>query len=355
MSENSHIEELIIRYLLKEINEDEMYELETWIQESPENKEAFFRMKNISDSLQRPPFSEKEKEDSWQRMRTKLKKQGVIGSNPLPVPEKPKYKYRIYLRYAAAVVLAFGIGWGVSQWVPGFTGHESEEVAQLYNEVQVERGGRGNSLILSDGTRVTLNTATSFRYPTGFNSKDRTVYLDGEAYFEVTKDESRPFIVKLRHQDITVLGTSFNVEAYSEESNSIITLSEGKISLQAYNEKGDTMSRMFLNPGQQAVSDNATGSVSLRNVDVLLAEAWKNGEYKFKDEPLISVAKRLERYYNLNIHIETESLKQIRYTGTFSINQDIEEVLNIINNEKKYKVEKIGDTLKLEQKTGKCL
>lgn len=189
-------------------------------------------------------------------------------------------------------------------------------------------------MLLSDGSKVILNAATTFRYPTSFDGKNRQVYLDGEAYFEISKNSEKPFVVKLKKQEITVLGTTFNVQAYGHESYSEVTLLTGRILLEAFNERGESMSCMYLKPDQKALSDNSTGSVSLQDVNASLSNAWINGEYKFKDEPLASIVKRLENYYNVKIHLEDKRLEKIRYTGTFSLDQDILDVFRIIDYEK---------------------
>lgn len=211
----------------------------------------------------------------------------------------------------------------------------------LYNEIHVRKGGRANTVILSDGTKVVLNAATTFKYPTSFNGKNRQVYLDGEAYFEVTKNEEKPFVVKLNKQDITVLGTTFNVQAYENESYSVVTLLSGRIMLEAFNEFSESTGRMFMKPNQCALADNESGSISLSEVNASLTNAWINGEYKFKDEPLSSIVKRLENYYDVRIHLDDPRLEQIRYTGTFSLDQDILDVFRIIDYEKQFVFKRI--------------
>ena len=181
-----------------------------------------------------------------------------------------------------------------------------------------------------------MNAATTFKYPTSFNGKNRQVYLDGEAYFEVTKNEEKPFVVKLNKQDITVLGTTFNVQAYENESYSVVTLLSGRIMLEAFNEFSESTGRMFMKPNQCALADNESGSISLSEVNASLTNAWINGEYKFKDEPLSSIVKRLENYYDVRIHLDDPRLEQIRYTGTFSLDQDILDVFRIIDYEKQF-------------------
>jgi ferric-dicitrate binding protein FerR (iron transport regulator) len=339
MSENNHIEELIVRCFLGEINETELRELEIWIMESPENRNYFFELKKISDLGRRSIWSEREKEYSWQRMYNRLAAGAEQKELVLPVRASG---YRLsWIRYAVIALIALSIGWGVSEWFSSDTESLSAQVEPVYNEIKIERGGRGNTILLSDGSKVTLNAGTVFRYPTGFSSVDRIVYLDGEAYFDIVKDEAKPFVVKLKKQDITVLGTSFNVNAYSDENYSIVTLISGKVSLESYNEAGEPMSKMFLKPSQRAVSDNHTGSVSLESTDSSLAYTWTEGKYRFKDEPLSLITRRLEKYYDVRVHIEEESLKQIRFTGTFSLGQDIKEVLQVLDHEKRYTVKRV--------------
>lgn len=339
MNENNYIEEIIVRYLLDEATAEELIALEQWINASSENKSYFFQLKNISDDCRSPIFSEKEKNTSWQKMYDRLKKKSAKAP-AAEVRKLPKQVY-VFLKYVAMIVALFSLGWLVNEYVQDKDDMYNTN-GPVYNEIKVEKGGRGNALLLTDGTKVTLNAATTFRYPTHFSKTDRTVYLDGEARFEVSKETDKPFIIKLKNQDITVLGTTFIVDAYHDENYSIVTLLSGQISLESYNENGESMSHMFLKPNQQAVSDNLTGSVSIQNVSLSLAETWTEGKYKFKNEPLSSIVKRLEKYYDVNIHLESEKLKSTKYTGTFSLDQEIGDVLQIINDKKMFEIKQVG-------------
>ena len=113
-----------------------------------------------------------------------------------------------------------GIGVGMNQWISNRLYAGDTE----YNEIVVEKGGRANTLLLSDGSKIILNASTRFKYPTSFNGDERVVHLEGEAYFEVAKNHSKPFIVKLKNQQITVLGTSFNIQAFNDDRFSVTTL-----------------------------------------------------------------------------------------------------------------------------------
>lgn len=334
MSGKYNIEELIIRFLQQDINEEELRFLESWLEEDTEHKSYFFELKNISDSSRRPFFSkEKMNEASWQKMLARIEEQYEKG------PSLGKSRIRDLwiscVKYAAVAIVAIVLGYGAHAFYGDASSSFWAEEEVTYNEITVQKGGRANTVVLSDGSKVVLNAATTLRYPSSFNGKKRQVYLDGEAYFDVAKSAEKPFVVKLKKQDITVLGTCFNVQAHSTDSHSEVTLKSGKILLEAFNEKGEAMSRMFMKPNQKALSDNQTGSVSLQEVDSYLSDAWVRGTYKFKDEPLSAIFKRLENYYDVKIHVEDKRLDQVKYTGTFSLDQDILEVFRIIDYDKR--------------------
>lgn len=340
MPEKYNIEELIIRFLQQDINEEELRYLESWLEEDTEHKSYFFSLKSISDSSRRSFFTKEEvNEASWQKMLARLDKHEEKDTS-----FSKSQTHGLWIscvKYAAIIIFAIGTGWGIHEFQGKIQQSYLAEKDVIYNEIHVRKGGRANTVILSDGSKVILNAATTFRYPTNFNGKNRQVYLDGEAYFEVSKNAEKPFVVKLKKQEITVLGTTFNVQAYAHESYSEVTLLTGRILLEAFNEKGESMSRMYLKPDQKASSDNSTGSVSLQEVNASLSNAWINGEYKFKDEPLASIVKRLENYYNVKIHLDDKRLEQIKYTGTFSLDQDILDVFRIIDYEKQFTFKRV--------------
>ena len=244
MSEKYSIEELIVRFLQQDINEDELRYLKSWLEEDAEHKSYFFGLKSISDSSRRSFFSKEEvNEASWQRMLARIEKDNIEISS-----YDKSHTYNLWLsliKYVAIVAIAVGVGWGIKEFQGNTYLSNSKEKEVVYNEIHVQKGGHANTLVLSDGTKVILNAATTFKYPTSFGEKNRMVYLEGEAYFEVAKDEEKPFVVKLNKQDITVLGTTFNVQAYENESYSVVTLLSGRIMLEAFNEFSESTGRMF--------------------------------------------------------------------------------------------------------------
>ncbi|MDR3268513.1 MAG: DUF4974 domain-containing protein [Tannerella sp.] len=342
---HNHIEELVIRYLQQDISEEELRELDQWLQEASENKDNFFRLKDIYDSAKGYKlWSEEEIEQSWQRMYRKI----FHSHADLPGKKVPLYTP---LKYIAVAVVAIALGIGIGEFRENRRPPaETPPQVTAYNEIRVKKGGTPNTLVLSDGTKVMLNAAGALRFPTSFSDSTREVFLDGEAYFEVANDPEKLFIVRLNRQNVIVHGTNFNIEAYRDESYNIVTLLSGSISLETMNGNGEKTERLVLEPGRKAYFDSASGAVSVEEADASLSNAWTKGEYKFKDEPLALIVKRLENYYDVNIHVSDERLKRIKYTGTFSLDQNIQQVLRIINHEKQFLFQQTGNDIYIKRK-----
>ncbi|MHB1178962.1 MAG: FecR family protein [Daejeonella sp.] len=172
-----------------------------------------------------------------------------------------------------------------------------------YNTIETPRGGQ-YQVILPDGTKVWLNAASSLKYPASFASlKERKVELNGEAYFEVAKDKRHPFVVNTDKQVVEVLGTHFNINTYADEPAVKTTLLEGSVKvsqLTAHNSQ-------LLNPGQQSVLTANGISVSEANTEE--AMAWKNGYFRFDDEKLESIMRKIARWYDVDVSYQDDALK----------------------------------------------
>ncbi|MDB4926541.1 FecR family protein [Mucilaginibacter sp.] len=162
------------------------------------------------------------------------------------------------------------------------------------NNISTPKGGQWQ-VILPDGSKVWLNSASSFSYPAMFGKqKDRLVQLSGEAYFEVAKDRLHPFIVKTDKQNVEVLGTHFNINAYPDEPAVKTTLAEGSVKV------SDLFGKTkFLTPGQQSLLKNGNLTVGEANVEEALA--WKNGYFRFNDEDIQSIMRKLSRWYHIDV------------------------------------------------------
>jgi ferric-dicitrate binding protein FerR (iron transport regulator) len=166
-----------------------------------------------------------------------------------------------------------------------------ENNIEQYNTIIVPAGQRIN-LILSDNTNLWLNANTEFRYPTEFSKKNRTVYLDGEAYFEVSKDENKPFIVKTSKGDVHVTGTSFNVEAYSKFDNFVTSLFEGGVDIYIKDNKSVT-----LFPNELGILEN--NQFLIKNITDNDHYLWKDGLISFRNKGIEEILISLEKYFDI--------------------------------------------------------
>ncbi|WP_380921189.1 FecR family protein [Sphingobacterium anhuiense] len=181
-----------------------------------------------------------------------------------------------------------------------------------YNTIETPQGGQ-YQVVLPDGTRVWLNAASSFRYPTNFSATGRrTVQLSyGEAYFEVSPDKEHPFVLSSGRQQLEVLGTHFNVSAYTEDATVKTTLLEGKVKLTDRLSKEEVM----LRAGQQAQL-SGTG-IQVKNLDEGNQQLWKDGKFIFNNEPMVSVMQQISRWYKVNVVFQ-DSVQDVRLNGSVS-------------------------------------
>lgn len=197
-----------------------------------------------------------------------------------------------------------------------------ENNIEQYNTIIVPAGQRVN-LILSDNTNLWLNANTEFRYPTEFSKKNRTVYLDGEAYFEVSKDENKPFIVKTSKGDVHVTGTSFNVEAYSKFDNFVTSLFEGGVDIYIKDNKSVT-----LFPNELGILEN--NQFLIKNITDNDHYLWKDGLISFRNKGIEEILISLEKYFDIEIQINTSNLPQHTYTGKFRHSDGVEYALRVL-------------------------
>lgn len=188
-----------------------------------------------------------------------------------------------------------------------------------YFEVYVP-SAKQSQLTLPDGTKIWVNSETKIKYSNQFNSKERTIYLDGEAYFEVSKNEDLPFYVVSNGVEIKVVGTKFNVKGYGDDSMIETILVEGKIEL---SRTGDKSGRSIeLQPGDKAILHLNTNKVAFSRKDVGADLAWKDGKVIFRDTPLFEVCKSLSRRYNAEIILSDDTDDLLSHPFTFTIENE---------------------------------
>ncbi len=192
-----------------------------------------------------------------------------------------------------------------------------------YNSLVTPRS-KVYSVVLADGTKVWLNASSAIKYPVYFTGKTRKVFLIGEAYFEVKRDTTHPFIVSTNKMEVEVLGTSFNVMAYPEDKVAETTLVSGKV-----NVKTDA-NELILEPGMTAQLNKTNNLLNQTKTDTELITSWRFGKYIFKYENLESVMAKLSRWYNVDVSFVNAEKKNIHFSGTLHKYNDINETLHII-------------------------
>ncbi len=197
----------------------------------------------------------------------------------------------------------------------------------VYSEVIVPYGKR-TKIKLADNTVVHLNAGSRLAFPSSFEDDNRTVFLEGEAFFEVTRDEHKPFIVSAGNLKTEVLGTKFNVSAYREDGFVETILLEGKVDVWTIGE-GST-GKISLVPNQKATYGVSTSSIELENIKNARARAgWINGWYSYSNENMQQVLRQLERYYNVKITYDSSlDISETRISGKLNLDESIETTLN---------------------------
>lgn len=288
--------QLILKFIDKTINADEMEELNKLIHSDPEIKIEFANAQNIYALSTLLGNDDDEQIGIAQLNKFKKRKNKNIY---LPL-------IKSFLRYAAVVLVVFFSTWWIlddRQTIP--------ESLVVFEEFSTPSGQRAK-IILHDGTVVWLNAASTLRYPNVFIGKTRKVELDGEAYFDVKHNEEVPFVVSTEKLDIQVLGTRFNVFSYKGSSEFKAFLEEGAIKIY---KSTDEAHALHLHPNEVAeLKENRLFKRVLTNKDFLL---WKDGIYAFDDIPFGEIIKRLELYYDITIEIDNPALSNYRFSGKF--------------------------------------
>ena len=193
----------------------------------------------------------------------------------------------------------------------------------IYNQIVIPRGGE-YSLVLADGTKVYLNSESSLRYPVQFAGSTRKVELTGEAFFEVSHNPQKPFIIKSYDTEVKVLGTSFNVSSYEDEEYIATTLVEGSVEVSCLGNKE------LLVPGYQAVVKRGDNRFNINQVNTDLYTSWKDGVFRFKDQSLEEICHQLSRWYNVEFFFTDHKYRELRFTGAAKKDKPLDFALGLI-------------------------
>lgn len=268
--------------------------LENWLREDDNHINIFSEIQNVySLTLNIPPFFNPDKEKAWKKIDRQT---GNLYLKVKTIFDR--------LKYTAAVVILLLVSFAF--FLKYFTG--TKKIFNEYSEI-IAPPGQKSLVVLPDSSYVWLNSGSSLKYSGNFNVKEREVILEGEAFFDVKKDETKKFRVQTGILAINVYGTAFNVKNYANDEMQEITVSEGKVGI-----AGEGKELVQLTPGRQAVLNKSTCKLSLSGVDPAIVSSWKNNELKFDNTSFAEVVKYMERWYGVTINIDPSMIGRHRYT-----------------------------------------
>jgi transmembrane sensor len=327
---------LVSLKLSEEAAPEELEELESFLRTDPELAKKVELIKKLWKTS--GPFSNKQAETSFEKHLQRLNGQPLIASSsPIPARAEPpvfitdiprKKYYKLWWAAVAVAVLSF---WVIS----GIGGDRSPE---LVNNTVSTKPGFKASITLPDGSKVWLNADSKLTYDGKFDGQTREVYLSGEAFFDVAKDKSRPFIIHTRTINLKVLGTSFNVRSYDSDKETETSLVHGSVEITLTNNPDK---KIVLKPGEKllvknALIDSLVKSPSPETVDEDGPIAvLTNMHYYGKDSSAVEIVLNMERWFKIKIVIKDEGLKRNRFTIPINEEDKLEDVLEALKTAEK--------------------
>lgn len=231
---------------------------------------------------------------------------------------------KVYQKVAAFLLIPV-IGLGIIYWVSQY----NQPVVQ-YTETIAPRGQK-SQIVLADGTKVWLNSETKIKYPGSFSKNQRDVYLDGEAFFEVSKNEHQPFVVHTSQVNVKVLGTKFNIKAYADESDIETSLFEGKINLVLNNSSAENPVEKEVEPGQSLVYSKTDHQLVANKFPQDEINGWKKNQLIFKDDTFSNLVRKVERWYDVKVVYNEKLFNDRRLTVELYEGERLERLMDIIS------------------------
>lgn len=318
MSSINNIEKLYVKYFSGQTTEEEVQAIHTYLNQSATKRADFEQLRNLWE-VAHPAFDPTliDTEKANQKMIAEIRKPEVVEQS------LPNKLFPLWLRIAASIVIPlililFFVHREVYQPII-YANAVWEEVISPVNEV--------TQIILDDGTKVTLNTGSRLTYPKVFVGKQRNVRLEGEAYFEVVKNASKPLVVYTKRMNIEVLGTKFNVNAYTDLSEVKTTLEEGKVkvSIPNVNNMDDSF---YLMPNEELTLHVTTGDIIKRQVNATESQSWMKGGLIFSSTLLEDALKQIARKYKVSIEARPASVADKRLTVRFDKGENLDQILS---------------------------
>jgi ferric-dicitrate binding protein FerR (iron transport regulator) len=327
MNENYSHNNLLVSYFSGSATETEKQELFSWIQQSHENERYYFAIKELFEAGK----WENLKKDAntpelWRKLVTKVDQ---------PLGKKYTRQYLTILKYAAVFIFGVFTFWLAQTLVTNG--------GNVFKHQVVTGIGERTQIILPDGTKVWVNSCSSISYLSDYGKENRDVYLNGEAYFEVVKNTSSPFVVNASGFKVKALGTSFNVSAYGDDNEIAAVLLEGSVSFGNEEYKPEV-----IKPGEKISFNKSSHKMIVNQVNPEIYSAWSKGENQFEYLTLEEIVKRLQRSYNVTIVIDKEKIKDMHFSGTFRNYENLEQIIKVISLNTGLKYKMLKDTVYLK-------
>ena len=313
---------LIYKDLAKEISPDEKLLLEVWMNADVDNRLLVEQLKLIWDNAGADELGlslidvDLDVEFNFLQERLEAEERDVKTFIHDKISQEKTKMVKMNPRFwgiAAGFALLIGSIWFFSS-----------QYSKDQDFAEIQTGNEAKEILLADGTRIYMNVNSSLKYPTTFNGEIREVEFSGEAFFEVAKDAQHPFIIRTPYEEVTVLGTSFNVRAYESEASSEIAVCTGSVKVHS----GVTSS--ILEPNEKVIVDHSSRVMGVEKTESLNELAWHTKSIKFNNTPLSAVFSDLEDFYHVTIKVANANILNCPYTDSFGENDNFDMAIQSI-------------------------
>ncbi|VAW28685.1 hypothetical protein MNBD_BACTEROID06-130 [hydrothermal vent metagenome] len=319
---NEHIESIITRKISGSITVEEQVVLDNWLADSEINASYFNALLNIySNKPQTENYPAVDIDFEWKKFKSAVSQADISSKASFG-----------WLRVAASVALIAVAGYFI--WVSQFRANSIQVVAQNWGEV----------IILPDNSQITLNKGAELTYPKEFSSKNRTVSLSGEAFFEIIRNEDKPFVVNLSQSSVEVLGTSFNINENIDDNKTEVVVSTGKVRFA----NASNSESVILTKGEKGTLMKSTNMIAKTINNDVNVMAWKTRKIVFNNMELDKVIKTINSLYDAQISFSTDIGVNCNVTVSFE-NQSLEAVLSVLELTLNLKYSKSGDVIEITQ------
>lgn len=317
--QQEYYDELITGYLNRSLTPEQEKELSRWVAANESHKKYYYEMTELWLSSYDKQHKNRRKNEAVYR---RFAEQAGF--------RKQKYLFlREYTRIAAALLVGVFLG---TTGLYLFNQSNRQDEQAMIRTIEVPLGSRSR-LQLEDGTIVWLNAGSKFSCQPGFSQKNRQVTLEGEGYFEVARNEKLPFIVNAKEIDVKVLGTKFNVKAYSDDQEIAVTLAEGSVNMI---DRAAPANSVIMEPQQQAVYNRLTQKTEVRKVSTDAICQWTTGAHFFNEVSFGEIAGQLEKAFDVTFIFRNPERRKLRFYGEFRSTDTLNDILTIMSSSEKF-------------------